>query len=331
MSRQIRHIAVTGGAGNIAYSLLFRLAAGELFGSQQRIALHILEVPQAEQALEGVKMELVDCAFPLLAEIHTGSNPHKVFKDVEIAFLVGAKPRGPGMERGDLLSANGKIFAEQGAALNAVADRNVKVLVVGNPCNTNALIALKNAPDIPHENFHAMTRLDQNRAQALLAEKVGVPVSHVTNVCIWGNHSTTQVPDFTNAKIEGQQVSERIKDEAWLKETFIPKVQKRGAEIIAARGKSSAASAANAAIDAMRALFTITPAGEWFSSGVYTAGNPYGIDADLVFSLPCRAVGDGRYEVVKDVPWNAFIEERVKASEAELKEERHLVEETLTV
>ena len=322
MSQEVKRIAVTGGAGNIAYSLLFRIAAGELLGDDQPIILQILEIPSMLNALEGVRMELEDCAYPLLKGITVSSDPKEVFKDADYAFLVGAKPRSKGMERKDLLLENGKIFIEQGKALNAVACREVKVLVVGNPCNTNCLIAMKNAPDIPRANFHAMTRLDQNRAESLLAKKAGVKVEQVTCVTIWGNHSTTQVPDFYNAQIEGKEATTIIQDKEWLKNQFIPKVQKRGAEIIQARGQSSAASAANAAIDAMKALLHPTPEGQWFSSGVCTDGNSYGLDEDLIFSLPCQSKGDGNYEVVADVPWNAFLEERILASQAELKEEK---------
>jgi malate dehydrogenase len=331
MAKPIKKIAVTGGAGQIAYNLLFRIASGEMLGFDQPIALHILELPDAMKALEGVKMELEDCAFPLLKEIKIGSDPKEIFKGVHVALLVGAKPRGPGMERGDLLNDNGKIFVEQGRALNDVADPDVKVLVVGNPCNTNCLIAMSNAPRIPRKNFHAMTRLDQNRASYQLAEKSGNPVDSVTNVLIWGNHSSTQVPDFLNAKIKGKPAVEVIKDTQWLENDFINSVQKRGAAIIAARGKSSAASAANGAIDAIKAIFTPTKPGEWFSSGVYSAGNPYGIDENLFFSFPCRSKGDGTYEVIPNVPWNDFLKGKIKLTEKELIEERELVTNKLGV
>ncbi len=267
-------------------------------------------------------MELDDCAFPLLKEIVIGSDPKEVFKGVNFALLVGAKPRGPGMERGDLLIENGKIFIEQGKALDEVADKDVKVLVVGNPCNTNALIAMTNAPSIPRKNFFAMTRLDQNRAASQIAQKVGVDVTAVTNMTIWGNHSSTQVPDFVNAKVNGQLVPSVISDSDWLVDTFIPTVQKRGGAIIAARGKSSAASAASAAIDTIKSMTTATPAGEWFSVGLCSDGNPYGIAEDLIYSFPCRADGKGGVEVVADVPWDSFLEEKIRASETELVEER---------
>lgn len=324
-----KHVAVTGGGGQIAYSLLFRIANGDLFGPDQPVALHILELEAMMPVLEGVKMELQDCASPVLKEIVIGSDPYQVFKDVHYALLVGAKPRGPGMERGDLLNENGKIFIEQGKALNAVADPNVKVVVIGNPCNTNCLIAMKHAPRIPRQNFHAMTRLDQNRASSLLAEKAGVSVEDITDMTIWGNHSSTQVPDFFNAKIKNKPVPEVIKDKKWLENDFIPTVQKRGAVIIAARGKSSAASAAHAIVDAVKALENPTPEGQWFSSGVCSDGNGYGIEEDLIFSFPCRSKGDGNYEIVKNVPWNDFLKEKIKTSEKELIEERGLVRDKL--
>lgn len=329
MSKPLKHVAVTGGAGQIAYSLLFRIANGDLLGGDQPIALHILEIPEAIKALEGVKMELEDCAFPLLKEIHIGHNPHEIFRGVHFALLIGSKPRGPGMERGDLLNDNGKIFINQGRALNEVADPNVKVLVVGNPCNTNCLIAMHHAPKIPRKNFHSMMRLDQNRATSLLAKKAKVEVGDVTNVIIWGNHSSTQVPDFFNARIKGKAVPEVIAEKAWLEEEFILTVQKRGAAIIEARGKSSAASAASSAIDAIKALVNPTPKGQWFSSAVYSSGNAYGIAEDLFFSFPCISKGDGDYEIVKDVPWSDFLKNKIKLTEKELLEERQLVSKLL--
>ena len=325
MTKPIKRVAVTGGAGQIAYSLLFRIAHGDMLGYDQPIALHILEVPVALKALEGVRMELEDCAFPLLKEIHIGSNPFEIFKDCDYALLVGAKPRGPGMERKDLLSENGKIFIEQGKALNEVASKKVKVLVVGNPCNTNCLIAMHHAPNIPRTNFQAMTFLDQNRSVSQLAIKANVDVTSVTNMTIWGNHSSTQVPDFFNAKINGKSVPSVITDQKWLENDFISIVQKRGAAIIAAREKSSAASAASSAIDAVKALVTPTPNGQWFSSAVFSSGNTYGIDPNLVFSFPCRSKGDGSWEIVKDVPWNDFLKSKIKMTENELIEERELI------
>lgn len=322
MTTPLARIAVTGGAGQIAYSLLFRIAAGEMFGPDCPIALHILELPEAFPMLEGVKMELEDCAFPLLKEIHIGTDPNIVFQGIHYALLVGAKPRGPGMERGDLLRDNGKIFIGQGKALNAVADPNVKVLVVGNPCNTNCLIALKNAPRIPCQNFFAMTSLDHNRGVAQLAAKAQVPVTSIENFTIWGNHSSTQVPDYYHAKVNGQAPASLIKDTAWLEGDFITTVQKRGAAIIAARGKSSAASAANAVIDTLKNLTRPTPRGLWYSCGVYSKGNPYGIDQDLIFSFPCRTLADGKQEIVTGVDWNAELRAKILASEKELIEER---------
>lgn len=328
-SKQVKHIAVTGGAGNIAYSLLFRIAHGDMLGQDQPIALHILEIPDALKALEGVKMELEDCAFPLLKEIHIGSDPFKMFEKADYALLVGAKPRGPGMERKDLLNDNGKIFIEQGKALNAVASKNVIVVVVGNPCNTNCLIAMSNAPTIPRKNFHSMTRLDENRAVAQLAKKANVDIAEVTNITIWGNHSSTQVPDFINAKIQGQPTADVIPDRKWLEGEFFDQVQKRGAAIIASRGKSSAASAANACIDIVRSLTNPTPIGKWFSSGVISTGNPYGIAEEIFYSFPCRSTGNGDYEIVSGLVLDDFLKEKIKISEKELLEERQLIEPLL--
>lgn len=327
MGRGIKRIAVTGGAGQIAYSLLFRLAAGELFGKEE-IALHILELPQGMEALKGVVMELQDCAFPLLKEIHIGSDPKKVFKEVEYVFLVGAKPRGPGMERKDLLLENGKIFIEQGQALDEVASRNAVVLVVGNPCNTNCLIAQSFAKRLKPNRFFAMTYLDQNRATAFLAERAGVPVGDVSDVIIWGNHSSTQVPDAIHAKIRGLPAYEVLhKHKQWLEEEFILKVQKRGAEVIAARGKSSAASAASAAIDAMRSL--VFPKKEIFSMALASQGNPYGVDPGLIFSFPCRSKGSGELEIVSGFSLDPFLKEKIDLSEKELLEEKSMVDSLL--
>ena len=325
MDKPVRRVAVTGGAGQIAYSILFRIANGDMLGYDQPVSLHILEIPQALEALEGVKMELQDCAFPLLKDIVIGSDPVQVFEGAHYALLIGAKPRGPGMERSDLLTDNGKIFVGQGQALNDAADRDVKVLVVGNPCNTNCLIAMNNAPRIPRKNFHAMTRLDQNRATYQLANKAGVDITQVSNVTIWGNHSSTQVPDFVNAKIAGKPAGEVIGDRTWFEGEFIPTVQKRGGAIIAARGKSSAASAASAAIDAVKALVTPTPEGQWFSSGVCSDNNPYGIEDNLIFSFPCRSTGNGDYQIVEDVLWDDFLQNKMKETAQELIEEREMV------
>ncbi len=314
-------VAVTGGAGQIAYSLLFRLANGDLFGPSQPISLHILEVEEALGSLDGVRMELDDSAFPLLKEVVVGSDPRKVFQGVECAFLVGAKPRGPGMERKDLLADNGKIFVEQGRALSDVASKEVKVLVVGNPCNTNCLIAMHNAPNLKSSQFQAMMRLDENRAKAQLAMKAKRPVTSVQNMIIWGNHSTTQVPDFIHARIDKRPASEVITDIHWLENDFITKVQKRGAEIIALRGKSSAASAASAALDAMRAWVMPSSGDAIYSAALHSGQNSYGIDSDLVFSFPCQGAGS----LVDGIEINNFLEERIKASEKELIEERDLV------
>lgn len=328
MSKPLKRVAVTGGSGQIAYNLLFRIASGQMLGYDQPIALHILEIESAMQILEGVVMELDDCAFPLLKEIRIGCDPSELFKEINYALLVGAKPRGPGMERADLLNDNAKIFVEQGKALN-YANPDVKVLVVGNPCNTNCLIAMSHAFRIPRKNFHAMTRLDQNRASNLLAKTAKVPVTDVTNVTIWGNHSSTQVPDFYNAKIKGKPVTEIISDTNWLENEFIGSIQKRGAAVIAKRGKSSAASAAHAIIDAIKDIVTPTPAGQWFSSGVCSDGNNYGIEENLIFSFPCRSKGDGNYEIVNNIPWNEFHKNKIRLTESELVEERNLVSDKL--
>ncbi|XP_073036977.1 malate dehydrogenase [NADP], chloroplastic-like isoform X2 [Primulina eburnea] len=301
------------------------LASGEVFGPNQPIALKLLGSQRSIQALEGVAMELEDSLFPLLREVSIGIDPYEVFQDAEWALLIGAKPRGPGMERAGLLDINGQIFAEQGKALNAVASRNVQVIVVGNPCNTNALICLKNAPNIPAKNFHALTRLDENRAKCQLALKAGVFYDKVSNVTIWGNHSTTQVPDFLNAKIDGLPVKEVVKDTKWLEEEFTEKVQKRGGVLIQKWGRSSAASTSVSILDAIRSLVTPTPEGDWFSSGVYTTGNPYSIAEDIVFSMPCRSKGDGDYELVKDVVFDDYLWSRIKKTEAELLAEKKCV------
>lgn len=316
----MKRIAVTGAGGQIAYSLIFRLAAGELLGLNEPIALHLLEVPEGVAALKGLVMELEDCAFPLVREIRFGSDPNEVFGGVDYAFLVGAKPRGPGMERKDLLSENGQIFVSQGEALNRVASKGVRVLVVGNPCNTNCLIALHHAPDIPPEQFFAMTRLDQNRAVHQLARKAKVLVTEVHKLAIWGNHSSTQVPDFEHAEIERRSAADVIGDRAWLEKEFIATVQKRGAEVIAARGRSSAASAAQAAIDAMRSV--VRPSKDWFSMGVFA--KHYGVQ-DLVFSMPCTSTGHGECQVVEGLSWSPFLREKIALTHKELLEERDLV------
>ncbi|CAO2207602.1 unnamed protein product [Urochloa humidicola] len=318
-------IAVSGAAGMIANHLLFQLASGEVFGQDQPIALKLLGSERSLQALEGVAMELEDSLYPLLREVSIGIDPYEVFEDADWALLIGAKPRGPGMERAALLDINGQIFADQGKALNAVASPNVKVIVVGNPCNTNALICIKNAPNIPAKNFHALTRLDENRAKCQLALKAGVFYDKVSNMTIWGNHSTTQVPDFLNAKIDGRPVKEVIKDMKWLEEEFTLTVQNRGGVLIQKWGRSSAASTSVSIVDAIKSLVTPTPEGDWFSSGVYTTGNPYGIAEDIVFSMPCRSKGDGDYELATDVLMDDFLWERIKKTEAELLAEKKCV------
>ena len=320
----MKRVVVTGGAGQIAYTLLFRIASGELFGSSVPISLQILDLPEMEKALEGVAMELQDCAFKPLKEINTGSDPHRLFEGADAVFLVGAKPRGPGMERKDLLIDNGKIFVGQGHALDR-ASSNVKVLVVGNPCNTNCLIAMHNAKRLSPKHFFAMTRLDQNRAAYQLAHKANVSVADVDCVIIWGNHSSTQVPDFVHAKIKGRPAIEVIHDRKWLEEEFLAKVQKRGAEVINARGKSSAASAANAALEGMRSLLEPTPAGQFYSMGVYTKGNPYGIDQDLIFSFPCKTNEKGDVDIVPHLQFDHFLKEKIAITQKELIEEREMV------
>ncbi len=316
------HIAVTGAAGQISYSLLFRLAAGSLLGEDQPIVLHLLEIPPAMDALRGVVMELKDCANPLLHRVEITDDPKVAFKNVDYAFLVGARPRGPGMERKDLLQVNAEIFSVQGQALNAVASRDVKVLVTGNPANTNALIALKNAPDLNPDNFSSMTRLDHNRAISQLAEKCGVLTTDIKNMIVWGNHSTTQYPDLHHAKVKGQDALSLV-DNDWFINDFIPTVQQRGAAVINARGQSSAASAANAAIDQMKAWALGTEEGDWVSMGMLSDGS-YGIEPGLVYSYPVTVV-NGEARIVKGLDINDFSRQRMRISEAELKEERDAV------
>ena len=325
MVKSIKRIVVTGAAGQIAYHLLFRIANGELFGKEQFIELQLLDLPEMMKALEGLQMELEDCAFPLLQKITIGSDPYEIFEGATHAFLIGAKPRGPNMERKDLLSENGKIFIEQGRALNGSAEKNVKVLVVGNPCNTNAWIVMQNAKDLPKANIHAMTRLDQNRARVQLAKKAGVLLPLVQRMTIWGNHSSTQVPDYMHATIEGRPASDVIKDDEWLKNVFISLVQERGAAVIAARGKSSAASAAHAALEAMYDICHPTVGDGWYSSCIWSEGNPYHIDPQLIFSFPCRTNSNGTVEIIAGLTINDFLEEKLKITESELIDERELV------
>lgn len=318
-------VAVTGAAGQIGYSLLFRIATGEMLGPDQPVILQLLEITPALGALDGVVMELEDCAFPLLAGITTSDDPNVAFGDANIALLVGARPRSKGMERKDLLEANGAIFTVQGKALSDNAAKDIKVLVVGNPANTNALIAMHNAPNIPHDRFTAMTRLDQNRAMAQLAAKAGRPVTDVTDMTIWGNHSATQYPDVFRAKIAGRPANEVIGDDAWVEKEFIPAVQQRGAAIIEARGASSAASAANAAIDHVHDWVLGTPAGSWVSMAIPSDGS-YGVAEGLISSFPVRSSG-GSYEVVRGIDIDEFSRTRIDASVAELGEERDAVRE----
>ncbi|MFT7584385.1 MAG: malate dehydrogenase [Cellvibrionaceae bacterium] len=320
-------VAVTGGAGQICYSLLPRLVSGETFGPDTMVTLKMLEITPALGSLEGVAMELNDCAFPNLKEIVMTDDPNVAFDGVNWALLVGSKPRGPGMERGDLIRDNGPIFVGQGQALQRGAS-DIRIAVVGNPANTNCLIAMNNSPDIPNERFSAMTRLDQNRAYSQLAEKAGVPITEVSNVTIWGNHSATQYPDFENAMIGGKPVMDVITDHEWLHGDFITTVQKRGAAIIAARGKSSATSAANAAIDHVMSFDAKTSDGDWFSAAVCSKGD-YGIREGLIFSFPLRSDGNGGYEVVQGLEFSDFAKEKVTATEAELIGEKEIVKDLL--
>lgn len=327
MARKSVHVAVTGSAGQIGYALLFRIAAGEMFGKDTEVHLRLLELEPAMNALKGVAMELDDCAFPLLKSVVQTSNVNEAFKGADWALLVGSVPRKAGMERGDLLKINGGIFTTQGKALSDNAKPTCKVLVVGNPCNTNALIAKESAKNIPSENFFAMTMLDQNRALTQLAQKAAVDVSDVKNLAIWGNHSATQYPDFYHATIQGKPADQVIKDEAWLKTTFIDTVQKRGAKIIEARGLSSAASAANAVIDTVKNLITPTPSGEYFSVAVASDGS-YGIEKGLIFGFPVRSDGN-KWEIVQGIKHNAFSQEKIEATYKELLSEKEAVKELI--
>lgn len=327
MSSPIR-IAVTGAAGQVAYALLPRLASGEVFGPDRKVILHLLEIPQAMQALEGVAMELEDCSFPTLAGLVLTDDPNVAFDGVSWALLVGSFPRKEGMERKELLGINGKIFVGQGKALAAKAASDVRILVVGNPCNTNCLVAYNNGRDIPAERWTAMTRLDHNRARSALAKKAGVPNEAVTNVTIWGNHSNTQYPDFTNARINGKPAVEVIGDRAWLEQTFVPLVQTRGAAIIKARKLSSAMSAAHAALDHVKSWLAPTPPDDWVSAGVVSQGE-YGVPPGLVFSYPVRNSGDGTFRVVAGLQLDAFGKERFAITLRELEEERDAVRDLL--
>ena len=328
MSKKPVRVAVTGAAGQIGYALLFRIASGEMLGKDQPVILQLLEVPvdKAQEALKGVMMELQDCAFPLLAGMEAHSDPMAAFQDTDYALLVGARPRGPGMERADLLAANAQIFTAQGRALNAVASRNVKVLVVGNPANTNAYIAMKSAPDLPRKNFTAMLRLDHNRALSQIAAKTSKPVASIQKLAVWGNHSPTMYADYRFATIDGASVKDMINDQVWNADTFLPTVGKRGAAIIAARGVSSAASAANAAIDHMRD-WALGTNGAWVTMGVPSNGE-YGIPKDVMFGYPVTCAG-GEYTLVEGLPIDAFSQECINKTLAELQGEQDGVKHLL--
>ena len=321
-------VAVTGAAGQIGYSLLFRIASGSMFGPEQLVELHLIEIPQALTALEGVVMELQDCAFPLVSSVVPTADLAEGFGGVNWALLVGSVPRKQGMERKDLLGINGKIFTSQGQAIEKNAGADVRVLVVGNPCNTNCLIAMNNAKGVPADRWFAMMRLDENRAKSQLATKASTHVTEVTNLTIWGNHSATQYPDFYNAKIRGKPVPVVISDEEWLKGPFISTVQQRGAAIIKARGSSSAASAANAVVATVRSLTTPTPAGDWHSVAICSDGS-YGVEKGLMSSFPIRTTAGDSWEIVQNVPINDFSREKINASVNELKQEKSLVSELL--
>jgi malate dehydrogenase len=327
MAKTIR-VAVTGAAGQVAYAMLGRLASGEVFGPDTKVILQLLEITQALPGLEGVAMELEDCGSPVLADMGLTDDPNRAFKDVNYALLVGSFPRKQGMERKDLLGINGKIFVGQGKALADHAAKDVRILVVGNPCNTNCLVAYNNGRAIPAERWTAMTRLDHNRARGALAKKAGVGCDAVTNVTIWGNHSNTQYPDFTNAKINGKPATEVIGDRAWLESTFVQQVQNRGAAVIKARGASSALSAANGAIDHVKGWLTPTPAGDWVSVCTVSKGE-YGVPAGLVFSYPCKGDGKGNFSVLEGVKLDAFGQEKFKVTLKELEEERDAVKDLL--
>ncbi|MEE8495522.1 MAG: malate dehydrogenase [Xanthomonadales bacterium] len=325
MNRPVR-VAITGAAGQIGYQLCFRIAAGDMLGPDQPVILQLLEITPVLGALEGVVMELLDSALPLLMDVVATDDAETAFQDADYALLVGARPRGPGMERKDLISANGKIFGPQGAAMNKVANRAIKVLVVGNPANTNALIARAAAPDLDPRNFTAMTRLDHNRSLAQLADKTGTHSSNITNMLVWGNHSSTQYPDIRFAKVDGKSASDLV-GEDWYRDTFIPDVQQRGAAIIKARGVSSAASAASAAMDHVRSWVLGTPEGDWVSMSVPADGS-YGIKSGIIYSYPC-VCENGDYRIVQGLAIDEFSRERMDATEAELREERAAVEDLL--
>ncbi len=328
MSKKPVRVAITGAAGQIGYALLFRIATGDMLGKDQPVILQLLEIPdeKAQKALKGVMMEIDDCAFPLLAGMEAHSSPETAFKDTDYALLVGSRPRGPGMERAELLAINGAIFTAQGKALNKVASRNVKVLVVGNPANTNAYIAMKSAPDLPAKNFTAMLRLDHNRAASQLAAKTGKPVSSIEKLAVWGNHSPTMYADYRFATIDGQSVKDLINDQVWNKDVFLPTVGKRGAAIIEARGLSSAASAANAAIDHMRD-WALGTNGKWVTMGIPSNGE-YGIPKDVMFGFPVTCA-NGEYQIVEGLAIDAFSQECINKTLAELQGEQDGVKHLL--
>ena len=327
MSKEPIRVAVTGAAGQIGYALLFRIASGQMFGPSQPVIIHMIEIEPALPALEGVGMELDDCAFPLLKGSVATADLNEGFNGVNWALLVGSVPRKQGMERGDLLGINGKIFTSQGQAIQNNAASDFRTLVVGNPCNTNCLIAMNNAPDVPRDRWYAMTRLDENRAKTQLAQKAGVDVTAVTNLTVWGNHSATQYPDFTNAKINGEAAASVIKDQEWLEGDFIKTVQQRGAAIIKARGASSAASAANAVVDSVASVINPTSGGDTHSLCLCSDGS-YGVEEGLISSFPTRNVG-GQLDIVQGVPLDAFSKGKLDATVNELKEEREMVKDLL--
>jgi len=326
MAGDVVRVAVTGAAGQVAYAMLARLASGEIFGQGRKVILQLLEIPQAMAGLEGVAMELDDCSFPTLKGMILTDDPNKAFDGCNWALLVGSFPRKAGMERKELLGINGKIFVGQGKALAAKAASDVRILVVGNPCKTNCLVAYRNGKEIPAERWTAMTRLDHNRARTALAKKAGVDNETVTRVTIWGNHSNTQYPDFTNARINGKPATEVITDRNWLETVFVPQIQTRGAAVIKARGASSAMSAANGALDHVKSLLQPTAAGDWFSAGVVSKGE-YGVPAGLVFSCPCTSDGKGNYSVVQGVQLDAFGQQKFQITLKELLEEQSAVQE----
>ncbi|EPP34623.1 malate dehydrogenase family protein [Chlamydia ibidis] len=314
-------VAVTGGTGQIAYSFLFSLSRGDVFGDDCGIDLRIYDLPGTERVLSGVRMELDDCAYPLLQHLHVTTSLNDAFDGIDVAFLIGAAPRGPGMERSDLLKRNGEIFSTQGTVLNTCAKRDAKIFVVGNPVNTNCWITMNNAPRLNRRNFYAMLRLDQNRMHSMLAHRAQVALDEVSHTVIWGNHSAKQVPDFTQALISGRPAVEVISDRDWLENVMVPSIQNRGSAVIEARGKSSAGSAARALAESARSIF-IPKEGEWFSVGICSDYNPYGIPEDLIFGFPCRMLPSGDYEIVPGLPWDNFISSKIQISLDEISQEK---------